>query len=45
MNGKRPLIKSMIQLPAEKKKTLIDIVRTGAKKYGMHKLPFEDIIY
>jgi hypothetical protein len=32
------------QVPAEKKKALIDIVRTRAKKYGMDKLPLEDII-
>jgi hypothetical protein len=30
------------QVPAEKKKALIDIVRTRAKKYGMEKLPIED---
>jgi trimethylamine--corrinoid protein Co-methyltransferase len=30
------------QVPAEKKKALIDLVRTRAKKYGMDKLPIEE---
>ena len=32
------------QVPDDKKKALIEIVRSRAKKYGMEKLPIEDIL-